>query len=189
MAIYLPPISRKKKVERAVINSKAKLFSADIRDPTTSTQSIYQQDFLKHTTPPAELRITSPGRRNKPQPTSVTFNWKNSRSLCEPVCCVATESVRTKQAEWWPNKIPKDEKPHPSYSLDSTSRSDYKPIDIAEYVKMCQKQTKQLIETRKAQATGREKISYEHKYNSRLPKNQPDRGKLHGSFINGEIFT
>lgn len=169
-------------------NSKTKLFSADIKNPTTSTQSTYQQDFLKHTTPPADLRITSPGRRNKPQPTSATFNWKNSRSLCEPICCVATEAVRSKQAEWWPDKIPKDEKPNPCYSMDSTSRSDYKPINIAEYIRICREETQKLMESSRAQATGRERISYEHKYNSRLPNNQPERGKLHGSFINGEIF-
>ena len=170
-------------------DSKAKLFSVDIKKAATSTQSIYQQDFLKYTTPPAELRITSPGRRNKPQPTSVTFNWKNSRSLCEPVCCVATEAVKNKQASWWPDKILKDEKPQPCYSLDSTSRSDYQPINISEYVKTCREETQQLIKTRKAKAVGRERISYEHKYNSRLPNNQPERGKLHGSFINGEVFT
>ena len=170
-------------------DSKTKLFNADIKNETTFARSIYQQDFPKHSTPPAKPRITSPGRRNKPQPTSVTFNWKNSRSLLEPVCCVATEAVKHKQANWWPEKIPKDEKPTPCYSLDSTSRSDYKPINITEYVKRCREQTQHLIETRKAQATGHERISFEHKYNSRLPNNQPERGKLHGSFINGEIFT
>lgn len=170
-------------------DSKTKLFSTDSKNAITSTRSIYQQDFLKYATPPAELRVTSPGRRNKPQPTSVTFNWKNSRSLCEPVCCVATEAVKNKQANWWPDKIPKDEKPQSCYSLDSTSRSDYKPINIAEYVKNCQVEKQHLMKTRKAQATGRESISYEHKYNSRLSNNQPERGKLHGSFINGEFFT
>lgn len=153
------------------------------------SKSIYQQDFLKFNTPPASLRATSPGRRNKPQPSSVTFNWKNARSLCEPVCCVNTECVKNEQANWWPNKIPTAEQPKSNYSLDSTSRSDYKPIDIANYLKSSQEETQHLIDIKKSKATGHEKISFKHQYNSRLPNNQPERGKLHGSFINGEIYA
>lgn len=154
-----------------------------------SSKSIYQQDFLKFDTSPASLRLTSPSRRNKPQPSSVTFNWKNTRSLCEPVCCVKTERVKNEQANWWPTKIPIEERYNPSYSLESTSRSDYRPTDIARYMKSRSEETKHSIEVQKSKATGREKISFEHQYNSRLPDNQPQRGKLHGSFINEEIYV
>ena len=153
------------------------------------SKSLYQQDFLKFNTAPAGLRITSPGRRNKPQPTSATFDWKNVRTLCEPVCNVDTRETKKDQANWWPDGVPKADRPRPKYTLDSTSRSDYRPIDIASFAKTRDQERRQSIEARKAKETGRERISYAHQYNSRLPSNQPERGKLHGSFINEEIYV
>ena len=153
-----------------------------------SSKTIYQQDFLKFDTAPAPLRIRSPDRRNKPQPTSASFNWKNARSLCEPVCFVSTKRAKNEQANWWPENVPTEETPDkPSYSLDSTSRFDYRPIDIVSFEKSRHEENRRFVDIQ-SRATSRERVSFEHQYNSRLPSNQPERGKLHGSFINEEAY-
>lgn len=156
---------------------------SDHNNDAWSSKTIYQQDFLKFDTAPAPLRIRSPGRRNKPQPTSASFNWKNTGSLCEPVCFVATKRVKNEQANWWPEKVATEETPKPNYSLDSSSRFDYRPINIASFEKSRREENQRLIDGR-SRATSRERVSFQHQYNSRLPSNQPERGKLHGSFIN-----
>lgn len=164
-------------------DSKTKIFSTDLNDESPFSRSIYQYDFTKFDIPPAEIRITSPGRRHKPQPTSVNFNNKNSRTLCTPFCCVETRSVKNEEGNWWPDKIPKIKKKLPKYSLDSTFRSDYQPIDIIKYVKSSKDDTDKSMKAEKQPQIRRERISFEHNFNCRLPNGHPERGKRHGSFI------
>ena len=132
------------------------------------------------------------GKINKPDPTNVHFLFENPRFINEPVCHAATKVSRHVQNAWWPDGIPSDIKPKPTYSLDSSSRAAFGPIDSSKRPRGLTRFS--CIDGRRPVAIGivpvtelpasrikTERISYNHQYDSR--KNMRERGKLHGSFV------
>ena len=92
----------------------------------------YNTQFVRHNVPPSEQRVLSAGRKNRPQPTSATFLRQNPRFNCEPICHVNTVLKDTTELDghlWWPIELPEKKAKIPNYSLDSTSRFDYRKID------------------------------------------------------------
>ena len=120
--------------------------------------------------------------------------------MCEPICHVDTlvEAEETLHS-WWPNET-EIHRPvtKPQYSLNSTSRADYK--NFSQYTP-CPAYTRlealQHNSPDPHAAMGivpgyriseyaprvSEKISYEHQLNSRRDPGHPIRGKRHGSFV------
>ena len=132
------------------------------------------------------------GKVNKPDPTNVHFLFDNTRFVNEPVCHAATEVSRHVQHEWWPEKIPTDSKPKPSYSCDSSNRSDFPPVDSSKRPRGLTRFG--CIEGKRSTALGivpvtelpashikTERISFNHQFDAR--NNMRQKGKLHGSLV------
>ncbi|EDO36961.1 predicted protein [Nematostella vectensis] len=196
-SIYLPPIARKKKVEGWPRDDTTRVF-ADFQADNKQEDTSYHTQFIRHNVPPAPQRTNSANRKNKPQPTAVTFLRQNPRFICEPICHVDT-SINTEELThpWWPNESVERPVTQPHYTFDSTSRDDYR--DTSSYIKQHKgysrynydstsnsKPTVGLVpgcSTTASNPSVIEKISYEHQYNARLDPNHPIRGKRHGCFV------
>lgn len=144
--------------------------------------------------------MVSPTRKNKPQPTAVTFLRQNPRFVCEPICHVDTLIPKDEAfCSWWPNEIKDHAVIKPKYTYHSTSRTDYRNFSLDS--PRCASYSRHEVLTQKApkpegnitivpgcsspQAMPNmlEKISYEHQFNSRLDPSFPVRGRRHGCFV------
>ncbi|KAK3705154.1 hypothetical protein QZH41_003761 [Actinostola sp. cb2023] len=197
-SIYLPPIARKKKVDGWPRQDTSRVFSDFQVNLKQETKSSYGSHFVRHNVPPTLQRAASPTRKNKPQPTTVTFLRQNPRFVCEPICHVDTlESQEEIFHTWWPNETLQRPVTKPQYSLNSTSRADYKNFSLCS-PRSASFSRQEVSSTSKPQgAVGilpgyapsqvaphiSEKISYEHQFNSRLDPSHPIRGKRHGCFV------
>ena len=168
---------------------------ADLQGNNSPVQTSYGAHYVGHALELSPLQSLSHGRKNKPHPNNVTFLRQNPRFICEPICHVKTSSdPKDTLHPWWPEEVPAD-KPIkvPQWSFDSTTRSDYFPPST-----LCERSTRycsnmankpsvgiipQCVKSDLNQTVAKEKISYEHQFNSRLDPSQPIRGRLHGSFI------
>ncbi|KXJ07761.1 uncharacterized protein C2orf73 [Exaiptasia diaphana] len=198
-SIYLPPIARKKKVEGWPRQDTTRVFS-DFKEDKKQEATSYGSQFVRHNIPPTPQRALSPNRKNKPQPTSVTFLRQNPRFVCEPICHVDTPGSKAETFHsWWPNEILESPVVKPQYTLHSTSRADYKTSShensqVSSYSRydtsVCKVfkpnynfrdfpgcTSSQIIPNMS------EKISYEHQFNSRLDPSHPIRGRRHGCFV------
>ena len=132
------------------------------------------------------------GKINKPDPTHVHFLYDNTRFTNEPICNAATEATRQKQHQWWPEELPNASLPKPSYSCDSSSRSDFRAIERSKRPHGLTRFS--CVEGKRNAALGivpvtqlpashvkTERISYIHQYDAR--QNMRERGRLHGSFV------
>lgn len=137
-------------------------------------------------------------RINKPHPGSCGFLRHNVRLLNEPICTVFTEVTRAEQQNWWPSRISTEPLQIPPKTKDTIYRGDYQ-----EREKTCMESFGSMRHTANPntepalgtvpvnflsardgkQRLFKEKISYEHQYNSRFSDNYPIRGKRQGSFV------
>ncbi|XP_065838184.1 uncharacterized protein C2orf73 homolog [Oscarella lobularis] len=189
MSFYLPPLAKKKNVS-GVATDSSRVFDG-VRGESTPLATTHQQNFSSSSST-SENRdvgaaIGNGESRNRPHGKRLVFNRDNPRLINAPVCCVRTE--RTKESSWWPEPTGEEEKRRePSYSLDSTSRWDYRlhaTEPLTSTRRNRNRQTARGIVPALARMSSDpvlyESISYQHQYDSR--RNQPVRGRLHGSFV------
>lgn len=171
---------------------------ADQQGVDTFGKTSYDAHYTGHALRLSTQQNVTSEPNNKPHPTSVTFLRQNPRFICEPICYVKTSlNAPVTCPSWWPEELPEKTTKVPQRSLDSTARSDYRAPPVshdksARYssnLAMQSTSTTTGIVPRGVPKTGskmtkvKEKISYEHQFNSRLDPSQPIRGRRHGSFI------
>lgn len=137
-------------------------------------------------------------RLNRPHPGSCGFLRHNVRLLNEPICSVYTEFTKEEQDQWWPSRVSNEPLQVPPRTDDTIYRADFqdreKPTGSAfgSLRHTSNPNTEPALGTVPVnflrpksgkQRFFKEKISYEHQYNSRHNTNYPIRGKRHGSFV------
>jgi len=195
MAINLPPVVKtsKRTIPGTRVFDSAHVF-ADYNPETSKAcyDSHYRSTFNCTANKVRSYDIHRAGKINKPDPTHVHFLYDNTRFTNEPICNAATEITRKKQHQWWPEERPNESRPKPSYSCDSSSRSDFRTIELSKRPRGLTRFS--CIEGKRNAALGivpvtqlpanhvkTERISYIHQYDAR--QNMRERGKLHGSFV------
>ncbi|XP_045165895.2 uncharacterized protein LOC123529578 [Mercenaria mercenaria] len=215
MAIYMPPLCRKKRVLERYNPDTFRVISQFAED-----------EHLKHefeeSNKPSEWRkiwlenqglalpdiynrktevlpqVAPDFRINRPHPGSCGFLRHNVRSLNEPICSVYTEITKDEQNQWWPSRISNEPLQVPPRTNDTIYRGDFlereRPTGSAfGSLRHTSNPNKEpalgavpvnfLRPVSGKQRLYKEKISYEHQYNSRNNTNYPIRGKRHGSFV------
>lgn len=213
MTLYMPPIARKKRVSGRYNPDSFRVISGDAEElhPKFTTTSSEASDFRRET-PAGGLtlpdiynrqtdvlpRSVPDYRANRPHPGSCGFLRHNVRVLNEPVCSVYTASSHDEQNLWWPSRTSNEPLNVPPQTKDTVYRGDYMQ-DASERIQSSGS-TRHSANLNREPALGtvpvnflparddnkrffKEKISYEHQYNSRLDPNYPIRAKRHGSFV------
>ncbi|KAK3591550.1 hypothetical protein CHS0354_041594 [Potamilus streckersoni] len=209
MAIYMPPISRKKRVPGRYNPDTFRVISTEAEE--------HYQPF--ETSPPScqEWKKSASGlqlpdiynrntqvfpksvpdyRANRPHPSSCGFLRHNVRLLNEPVCSVFTESTNAEQAQWWPSWVSSEPLQKPPHTLDTIYREDYhreKSMDQHGSLRHTANPNTEpahgivpvnfLRPRDDSQQLIQENISYEHMYNCRNDQNYPIRSKRHGALV------
>lgn len=209
----MPPIARKKRVSGRYNPDSFRVISGDAEElhPKFTTTSSEASDFRRET-PAGGLtlpdiynrqtdvlpRSVPDYRANRPHPGSCGFLRHNVRVLNEPVCSVYTASSHDEQNLWWPSRTSNEPLNVPPQTKDTVYRGDYMQ-DASERIQSSGS-TRHSANLNREPALGtvpvnflparddnkrffKEKISYEHQYNSRLDPNYPIRAKRHGSFV------
>lgn len=137
-------------------------------------------------------------RVHRPHPGSCGFLRHNVRLLNEPICSVYTELTRDEQNQWWPSRVSNEPLQVPPRTNDTIYRGDF--VERERTAEITFGSLRHTSNPNKEPALGtvpvnflrpksgkqrffKEKISYEHQYNSRNNPNYPIRGKRHGSFV------
>ena len=169
------------------LNTKTVL--ADYIPNTKCPKSFYQETYKGRAKSCVQCRPA--GIMRSDQCDKVSFIYQNPRFVNEPICFTNTTDTCKKQCEWWPDTIPTDKKPITKFSPSTISRIDYGPIiDRPKRASRfgCNKQ--KLIPAKgfvpgqfavEESVIAWEKISYEHKSDSRRARTE--RGRLQGTFI------
>lgn len=136
-------------------------------------------------------------RIHRPHPGSCGFLRNNVRLLNEPICSVYTASTADEQHSWWPSRTSNEPLREPPRTNDTIYRGDFAEKEKSGVSFGSLRHT---ANPNKEPALGtvpvnflkardgkqrlfKEKISYEHQYNSRKDPNYPVRAKRHGSFV------
>jgi len=186
MSTSLPCLmTRRKKIAGTRTFNAGKVL-ADYSHKNNSSNSYYNDTYNKKT-----VNSTShpAGVKNRDNPNQVCFLYENPRFINEAICYANTSDVSSKQSQWWPEHIPSDVKPNPSYKSHTVSRQDYKVIKEKPEKLTRYGSNKYKNDTAKGMSPnfnakefiGLEKISYEHQFDCR--QSRKERGKLHGSFV------
>lgn len=159
---------------------------------STDLRSHYRNTFNSSPNKLSSDKSRRAGKINKPDPTNVHFLYENTRFVNEPVCNAATKSTRHEQHVWWPSEVPSDANLEPPYSLDSSNRSAFRPLDPSKRPRGLTRFS--CIDGKRRVAIGivpvtllpashvkTERISYDHQFDSR--RDTRARGKLHGSLV------
>ncbi|XP_013414264.1 uncharacterized protein C2orf73 homolog [Lingula anatina] len=206
MTAYMPPISRKKRVEAKFDPNTFRIFgdkgvTRQQPEPVYPEISQYHVDYDGIWAPPAIPRPVPDYRINRPHGLSASFLRHNCRFLNEPICNVTTQNVHDVQHEWYPGMPDPVESASPRRTLDTTFRYDYNKLDIKNPGLTrhgCNPNTSAALgivpvnplpEKNGSHRFWKERISYEHQYNSRKDPNYPIRAKRHGSFVWDSIPT
>lgn len=137
-------------------------------------------------------------RAHRPHPGSCGFLRHNVRLLNEPICSVYTDINQGEPTHWWPSRVSKESLQLPPRTNNTIYRSDFLERERPSSTGFGS--TRHMANPHKEPALGtvpvnflrprdgqqrffKEKISYEHQYNSRYDANYPIRGKRHGSFV------
>ncbi|XP_033734473.1 uncharacterized protein C2orf73 homolog [Pecten maximus] len=212
MTLYMPPIARKKRVSGHYNPDSFRVISGDAEElhPKFTTTSSEAADFRRET-PAGGLTLPNIYNRqtevlpksvpdyrvNRPHPGSCGFLRHNVRVLNEPVCSVYTASSHDEQNLWWPSRTSNEPLNVPPKTKDTVYRGDY--MQDGDRIQSSGS-TRHSANLHREPALGtvpvnflpardenkrffKEKISYEHQYNSRLEPNYPIRAKRHGSFV------
>ncbi|XP_071500066.1 ciliary microtubule inner protein 6-like [Diadema antillarum] len=196
MTTYMPPIKRKKRaanIPPAGLNSTRRVFGNYDGD-AQANGSHYATNFQgkRHSSQPKPC-VGSSTRHNKPHPVGVGFLQQDCATLNQPICDVKTK-VDPEDVHWWPSRANQNTNTIPVYTKDTVSRGDFR-----KHADPPPRQTRHGSNPNKVAAQGPvpitnlpnptgprllvEHISYEHGYDSRKADNQPQRGKLRGSFV------
>lgn len=207
-SLHMPTIARKKRVPNKYNPNTYRVTAYDENDeplkyPETSSEVREKDplgvhlnkrpDMLQHQSQVLPYDLTD-YRANRPFPKKCNFLRQNSRSLNEPICHVETKGQP--KGHWIAPQLPSPtDAPLAAYTFDTVFRKDF-----------CRNQNKNFEKCMQSRATDttknasskkgfhlnnlqekdvniKEKISYEHCYDSRYDKNYPLRGKRHGSFV------
>lgn len=136
-------------------------------------------------------------RSHKPHPGSCGFLRHNVRLLNEPICSVYTQIPVDDQQHWWPSRVSNEPLQIPPRTSDTIYRSDFldhpeKPPQFGSNRHTANPNKEPALGTVPvnflrqkdgSQKFYKEKVSYEHQYNSRIDPNYPIRAKRHGSFV------
>ncbi|OWF35737.1 uncharacterized protein C2orf73 homolog isoform X2 [Mizuhopecten yessoensis] len=213
MTMYMPPIARKKRVSGHYDPDSFRVISGDAEEmhPKFVTTSIEDHADFRRETPAGGLTLPNIYNRqtevlpksvpdyrvNRPHPGSCGFLRHNVRVLNEPVCSVYTASSHDEQNLWWPSRTSNEPLNVPPKTKDTVYRGDY--MQDGDRIQSSGS-TRHSANLHRDPALGtvpvnflparndnkrffKEKISYEHQYNSRLNPNYPTRAKRHGSFV------
>ncbi|XP_021341905.1 uncharacterized protein C2orf73 homolog isoform X1 [Mizuhopecten yessoensis] len=221
MTMYMPPIARKKRVSGHYDPDSFRVISGDAEEmhPKFVTTSIEDHADFRRETPAGGLTLPNIYNRqtevlpksvpdyrvNRPHPGSCGFLRHNVRVLNEPVCSVYTASSHDEQNLWWPSRTSNEPLNVPPKTKDTVYRGDY--MQDGDRIQSSGS-TRHSANLHRDPALGtvpvnflparndnkrffKEKISYEHQYNSRLNPNYPTRAKKtpkdifqrHGSFV------
>lgn len=186
-------MARKKRVSGHYNPDSKRIFDVNVSDESIG-DSMLNKLHTERKNPPPPPHPREPERRNCPHPWHSRFLRHNVRWLNEPFCYVATESTDAEQTDWWPSRTSDEPLKEPPKSINTVQRSDFQrsaqsqgntrhgsnPFTIPA------KGILPVNEPKRAGDAGDsllESISFKHGYNSRLERNEPIRGKLHGSFV------
>ncbi|KAI6656491.1 hypothetical protein LOD99_1287 [Oopsacas minuta] len=129
------------------------------------------------------------------KPSKFGFLCQNVRFLNQPICSLVGDQKKVDYRQQFKaqnvsliSPDTSDKIPPPKYTKDSTQRQDYPNFsEVRPERPMCvAQQPAQGIVPGVSSDGGnqkREKISYEHNYDSRIDSNYPPRGKRLGSFV------
>lgn len=189
MSTSLPSLmTRRKKIPGIRVFDQSKVL-ADFNPTNTTHESYYRHAFGQDSVDTKQ--VPKAGIVSKPDPNHICFLYENPRFINEPICLANTQNVRDEQKKWWPENTSDSEKPELKYdSESSTNRSDYRPNMYESGSRLTRfgsnphrlTITKGIVPVNaKNSATIREKVSFEHQFDSR--KGRTERGKLKGSFV------
>nr|XP_002125895.1 uncharacterized protein C2orf73-like isoform X1 [Ciona intestinalis] len=169
-------MKRKKTVPTHYSPNSYRIFNSEISDASVKNKPVIIKRVDDVSVHPRE-----PERRNCPHPWHSRFLSHNVKILNKPICVMANSGSQSDQQNWWPHQL--YDEPHviPPYSYSTTQRADYQKHSSAKPVKLIPPQAISIQQ--KDSAVLLERISYRHDYNCRLHQNEPNRGKLHGSFV------
>eukprot|EP00118_Oscarella_pearsei_P007939 m.39888 g.39888 ORF g.39888 m.39888 type:complete len:211 (+) comp32865_c0_seq4:43-675(+) len=199
MSFYLPPLAKKK----AAFGAKtlhSRIFEGSHFE--SGFETTHRHFFTSiDTSGSRDMAAAERGleRRNRPHGNHLGFNRDNPRLINAPLCRVKTER---RDSQWWPSESEIKAAKQPCYNRDTTSRTDYqlrfdprKMLPITRHgCNVSYKQTAVGIVPALTKMSSDEPralcecISYRHQYNCRMNPNQPNRGKLHGSFVWKPLF-
>nr|XP_039248428.1 uncharacterized protein C2orf73 homolog [Styela clava] len=195
MEIYM---ARKKQVPEHYNPDSYRIFDREVGDDSLG-DSRMNKLHIERKNPPPPTHPREPERRNCPHPWHSRFLRHNARLLNEPICVMATESTDLEQDSWWPSRTSDEPLKVPARTMNTVQRSDYQhsaPVrgntrHSSNPFTIPSKGILPVNTPKTKEDPGDvllEKISYRHDYNSRLDKNEPIRGKLHGSFVWDEVL-
>ncbi|XP_041353217.1 uncharacterized protein LOC121371410 [Gigantopelta aegis] len=210
MAVYMPPIARKKRVPQKYNPDTFRVISVEAEEvhPRFSPpviKPVYEKDTLptRKLLPDIPIRQTrtvvksiSDFRAHNPQPRNCGFLCHNVRLLNEPIATVTTRDTQEDECNWWPHRISNEPHHIPEHTLDSTYRDDF----VYESEKVPPGSNRHLANPNKDPALGavpvnflkgrdgkqrffKEDISFQHIYNSRADPNYPFGLRREGAFV------
>ncbi|XP_052272205.1 uncharacterized protein LOC127872826 [Dreissena polymorpha] len=213
MAIYMPPLCRRKKVLDRYNPDSFRVISQFAEEGHTKheEEGNYPSEWRKKWLENQGLALpniynrrtevfphTVPDfRANRPHPGSCGFLRHNVRLLNEPICSVYTEISSDDNQHWWPSRVSNEPLCVPPRTHDTIYRADFlettqdrKDFGSSRHTANPNKEpalgtvpVNFLRPKDGNQRLFKEKISYEHQYNSRIDLNYPIRGKRQGSFV------
>ncbi|KAL8561109.1 hypothetical protein ACOMHN_033692 [Nucella lapillus] len=209
MTVYMPPLSRKKRVDEKYNPDSFRVISTDAEEthPKYSPRS-YRASF-EPTTPDDRLfpdihcgrtrvlpKATADFRANNPHPKSCAFIRTDVRLLNEPVCTVHTRETHPQQDRWWPARANEGKLEKGEHTQDTIYRNDFMYTNnLAPQASFRHSANPNTTASRGIapvsfmkekdgqQGFYKEGLSFEHQYNSRADPNYPIRGKRHGAFV------
>ncbi|XP_050405589.1 uncharacterized protein LOC126821248 [Patella vulgata] len=213
MAIYMPPLSRKKKVPDHFHPDSFRVISREAEEnhehfPSSCFHGLGRRPWSQSNILPNILgretrvlpHVMPDYRANKPQPSTCNFLTHNVRLLNEPVCTVTTQKTLSEQPYWWCADKPEECNNKPSYSLDTLYRNDFQNLSEQRLHLSSRHSSNpnkdpaygiipinQLGGRKHKHRLYAEKMSYEHEYNSRKDPNYPIRSRRQGNFVWNEM--
>ncbi|XP_052768906.1 uncharacterized protein LOC128209095 isoform X2 [Mya arenaria] len=213
MAINMPPLCRRKKVLDRYNPDTFRVISefAEETHPKHPEEGNYPSEWRRQWLDNEGLALPDIYNRqtevlpkavpdyriNRPHPGNCGFLRNNVRSLNEPICSVYTYVPEDDSKHWWPSRANPGPPNVPPRTNDTVYRGDFQEAEnkTAEFGSL-----RHTANPNKEPALGavpvnflrprdggqklfKEKMSYEHLYNSRVDPNYPIRGKRHGSFV------
>lgn len=190
-------MARKKQVPDHYNPDSNRIFDREVGDDSIGDTRMNKL-HINRVNPPPPPHPREPERRNCPHPWHSRFLRNNVRLLNEPICLMATESTDPEQDSWWPSRTSNEPLKKPQKTADTIQRSDYQhsaPVrgntrHSSNPFTIPSKGILPVNEPKKLEDPGDillESVSYRHGYNSRLERNEPIRGKLHGSFVWNQV--
>ncbi|XP_025104613.1 uncharacterized protein LOC112570412 [Pomacea canaliculata] len=188
MTVYMPPIARKKRVDCRynpdtfrVISEEAESVHQKFEpqpyrasfEPVTPQEPLFPEISTPHKRTRVLPHATPDYRHNCPQPKKCSFIETNAHLLNEPIC--VHKPTYTKDSTYR-NEFMYTKQLAPKPHFRHSANPNQKPACGVVPVNM-------LHEMDGTEHFYKERLSFEHQYNSRTDPNYPIRGKRHGAFV------